>query len=126
MYDKTIAADHRIYNISIPSISTGTKILDLLNTDQLNEYRSIITTGLESNPSIRGKPHQLYKRIPVDGYILCPLKSILVGHASTCCFEPVPIGIQYVCPFYFWPEKVYVKATNDETSVDAYIRIFFS
>ena len=119
MYEKTIAADHKIYSVVLST--SATKIIDLLQPDDLEDYLSYIDDKKDIAPP---RPHSYSRsnrRVVVDGYIVCPSASMFVGTSATGAFEPVQSNVQFTCPVFFWLDKTYVKG-----SATAYIRIFFS
>lgn len=117
MYEKTIAADHKIYEVTLSGAAT--KVIDLLSVSDRAEYKSYLDNYTFSDPTNRQKYD--YKRVVVDGYIVCPGDSMSVGTSQTGAFEPVPAGVQFTSPVAYWLDKTWVIGSGT-----AYVRIFFS
>ena len=119
MYERTIGGDHRIYAITL----TGslTKVVDLLNTADRAEYDKFITTKVKNTGTHGDVQSDGYRRMPVDGYVVNPLASLIVASGAATAEETVDAGVQYTCPIAFWLDKLYVKGSGTAT-----VRIFFS
>lgn len=119
MYEKTVAAIQRIYSVNLTG--TPTRVIDLLSTQDREEYKEILNgNGIYPwNNIIKGREN--YKRIVVDGYIICPSSAMLVSTSSTGAQETVPENLQYTSPVIFWLEELYVSGSGS-----AIVRIFFS
>jgi hypothetical protein len=118
MYEKTVAAIQKIYQINFQA--TPTKVVDLLSPQDKEEYLAILggVGNYPTNPihNIRDN----YRRIVVDGYIISTspfYASTKIGGAQ----EPVPANVQYTSPVVFWLENLLVSGSGS-----AIIRIFFS
>jgi hypothetical protein len=119
MYEKTVAGLHRIYEVTL----TGTPqtVVELLSPADLADYKSILEedqphgweTGINSRRS--------YRRVVVDGYVVCPNAAMAVSTSQSGDQEPVPEGVQFTSPVMFWTENTWFAGGGA-----AYVRIFFS
>ena len=107
MYERTIAGEHRIYEVTLSG--TSTKIKDLLSPTDLADYDYLVE---EFHPR---------KHIVVDGYILCNTSQMFISTSESGVEETVDIGIQFTCPVGFWLDKTWVRGSGN-----ALIRVFFS
>lgn len=124
MYDKTIAGEHRIYEIQIPS--SPTLIYDLLTPQDKENYDSILTTGMLIQPLAFASINddRQMARTPIDGYIVCQTHYLKIRTSQTGSDEIVPNNERYTFPVYFWPHKSLVSTDNGPAT--ALIRVFFS
>lgn len=125
MYDKTIAGEHRIYNILIQN--TPMTVYDLLSPAQKAEVEQLLSVGLVVGPGgyIGHEETRPRIRIPIDGYII-PSLEIFVRTSPAGDAELVGEGVQYTCPLYYWIFKTWVSTTASNLATTATIRIFFS
>ena len=119
MYERTIASDHRLYQITLPG--TATKLKDLLSVDDLQDYNSFINTEKSSEVVHATLQSKGYKRIVVDGYVVCYTSTIYVSTSDGGAEEPISAGIPFTCPVAFWLDKTYIRGSGT-----AFIRVFFS
>lgn len=106
-YEKTIARQHRIYNITI---GTGAAtVYSLLSASDKSDYASLVVSGR-------------VQRIVVDGYIVST-GAFQVATSAAGAFEDVASGEKYTVPVEDWLKKTWVKAAGNIT---AKVRIFFS
>lgn len=122
MYEKTISVDFRIYQVTLTA--NFTLLYNLFDAATKADYNSIINTGLESFPAITGRPHNTYKRNPIDGYIVSQTNNLIVTDVNGYAEETYLNGVQYTMPVWHWPKKLYVKSAA--ASDTAIVRIFFS
>lgn len=111
MYEKTIANDHLIFQISLPG--TLTKVLSLLSPTDKIEYDNKLTEQIEGYPNG-------YRRVVLDGYIVSG-STIYVAHKLGGAEDSIGADVQYTFPVSNWLEKSYVRGSGN-----AIIRIFFS
>jgi hypothetical protein len=122
MYEKTIANEHLIFNITIPS--SPTLVLDLLSVSDKAKYDVLLSgQGANFNPNDTQPENKIYRRIPVDGYILSFANDWYVGSSIAGGFETVPVEERYTFPVSFWLQKSFIYAP---APIAATIRIFFS
>jgi hypothetical protein len=120
MYEKTVAGLQRIYEVTLTG--TPTRIFDLLNTTDKEEYISIIGEKFQSNNWNQAiDSRKYYRRTVVDGYIICPSSVMNVSTSLSGAQEPVPANVQYTNPVMFWTENLWVSGSGT-----AFVRIFFS
>lgn len=124
MYEKTIAAEHRIYGITITQ--TPTLVYDLLNENDKENYNNLLNIGVLIQPLnyASQNDHKKIARTPIDGYIICKTAEIKIRSTDGSVDEEIPINEHYTNPVYFWPHKTLVS--SDSGPVSAIIRIFFS
>lgn len=125
MYDKSIAETFRIYRLTIAANTGPVSFLSLLDATQREDYDLITNEKIPAIRSIEGRPHQSYKRVVVDGYILSPDDLRIYHNAATSDYEDTVPGVHYTFPVYFWTEQVFIENTNG-LDVDFVTRIFFS
>jgi len=118
MYERTIASDHRIYEVTLGSKSV---IKDLLSVDDLVDYNTFVHQNKRNDGDHGELQRDAYKRIVVDGYILCPSSTMFVSTSINGAEEPVDAGVQFTSPVAFWLDKTYVRGSGT-----AYLRVFFS
>jgi hypothetical protein len=93
MYEKTIAREFRVYNIT--ATATATKVYDLLSAPDKLDLNNIL------NDESR-------KAIVVDGSLTGDA-DILISHSSSGATQTVTSGTPLSLPIYDWVNKVYVK-----------------
>lgn len=121
MYEKSISNFQRVFHITIPD--SPTLILDLLSVQDRANYDEIINGGVSIDPT-EGLPlDKVYKRVPVDGYVLSNDNFWYAGAEQTGAFETIPIDERYTFPLSFWLNKAYIYAPSP---INGIIRIFFS
>jgi hypothetical protein len=122
MYDKTIANDFRIYEITIPD--SPSLLINLLSASDRNDYESIVSgSGLVTTRPLEGRPRQQYVRTVVDGYVVSTISGFYIAHKVDGAYEFNDKNLQYTNPVYFWPEKTWIKT---DSPIPGIIRIFFS
>lgn len=123
MYEKTIAGEDRIYEITVPM--TPALIYDLLSPTDKVEYDDILRKGVKvqglNYPALNADVNRY--RVPVDGYIASFNGDIYISTSATGAQDKIIKDFQYVFPVYFWPHKHWVSATSETVSI---VRIFFS
>jgi hypothetical protein len=123
MYEKTIAGESRIYEITIPV--TPTLVYDLLSTADKADYDSILRIGVKvqplNYPALNADVNRF--RVPVDGYVVSANGDIYISTSATGAKDSILKDFQYVFPVYFWPHKHWLSAATDTISL---VRIFFS
>jgi hypothetical protein len=124
MYERTIAGEHRIYQIEITS--TPTSVYDLLGVSDKSNYDALLTIGTVIQPLNYASLNnaKIVARTPIDGYVVCPTSEIKVRTTDGSADETVPVNERYTSPVYFWPHKTLVS--SDAGPVTAIVRIFFS
>lgn len=122
MYEKTIAGEHRYYDITINS--TPSTLYDLLSPADKLDYDSILKNGVDvqslNYPSYNTERRY---RTPLDGYVVSTVGAFYARTSADGTEEQIVPGVQYLCPVYFWPHKTWFRATNPTPSL---VRIFFS
>lgn len=118
MYDKSVAGEHRAYNITVTSVPTS--VYDLIAGADKVEFDNILNVGLVVETSYN---HEIRVRVPVDGYVLATNDAIYASTSVSGALEPIPNNSQYVCPVYFWTHKTFLSTA---TTTQALVRIFFS
>lgn len=123
MYEKTIAGEHRAYEVQVTS--TPTTIYDLLSPTDKADYDSLLKTGVSIQPRIDlpSKNEDVRYRVPIDGYIKPSTGNVNIRLTALGLDESVSQGNEYTCPVYFWPSKTWLSNT---TPTHCIIRIFFS
>jgi len=123
MYEKTIAGEDRIYEITIPE--TPTLIYDLLSEGDKADYDNLINVGIEVQPLVNPSYNADKKRYrtPVDGYIVNVNSNFHVATSQSGASDLALKDLQYTFPVYFWLNKHWVYS---DTANAAIIRIFFS
>lgn len=123
MYERTIAGEDRIYQITIPI--TPTLVYDLLSPADQAEYNSILREGIKvqplNYPALNADVNRF--RVPVDGYVSSVNGNIYISTSVTGAKDTILKDFQYVFPVYFWPHKHWVSSDTDTISI---VRIFFS
>ena len=124
MYDRTIAGEHRIYEIEITT--TPTLVYDLLQSSDKSNYDALLTIGTVIQPLSYASTNdsKVVARTPIDGYVVCSTSEIKVTSTDGSGDEVVPANERYTSPIYFWPHKTYIS--SDAGPVSAIVRIFFS
>lgn len=118
MYERTIASDHRIYQVTLGSRSL---VKDLLSVDDLADYNTFIQQKKSNNGDHGDLQRDAYRRIVVDGYVVCPDSQMFISTSLTGAEEPVAANVLYTSPVAFWLDKTYVRGSGV-----AYVRVFFS
>ncbi len=123
MYEKTIAGEDRIYQITVPQ--TPTLVYNLLQTSDQAEYDSILRSGVKvqplNYPALNADVNRY--RIPVDGYVTSFNGDIFISTSESGAKDVILKDFQYVFPVYFWPHKHWLSASSETISL---VRIFFS
>lgn len=123
MYEKTIAGEDRIYQITVSM--TPTLIYDLLSPEDKADYDSILRTGVKvqplNYPALNGDVNRF--RTAIDGYITSVNGDLYISTSATGAQDRIAKDFQYVFPVYFWPHKHWVSAASSTISL---VRIFFS
>lgn len=127
MYEKTIASDYRIYELTLSG--TPTLVYDLFDTATKADYDAIVGMketdyGLKAKRTIVGKPHDRYIRHVVDGYVESYTNAFNVysdAYPTITATEIVAKNFQYTIPTYDWPHKTYLSGSGS-----VIIRLFFS
>lgn len=122
MYEKTIAGEHRSFQITITS--TPTTVYDLLTTGDKAIYDALLTTGTVVEPLAYASQNlNTTPRIPIDGYVISSVGSFKVRLDATGIDETISMSSYYPSPVYFWPHKTWLSATGNTVAI---VRIFFS
>lgn len=119
MYEKTIASEHRIWQIVIPT--TKTKVIDLLSPADRADYDSLVYVG----KAYRAYNDRITTRTPVDGYVICNSTDFYVGTSvdSSAAEELAPMSIPYSNPVHYWLDSTFIRAGTD---IPATLRVLFS
>lgn len=119
MYEKTIASEHKLWSIVIPT--TKIAVIDLLSPSDRAEYDALILVGT---------PYKAYnnrnvQRVPIDGYVICDSSDFYVSTSidSSAAEELAPSTIPYTIPVAYWLDNTFIRAGSD---VSAKLRVFFS
>ena len=119
MYERTIACDHRIYEVTLTG--TPTKVIDLLSDGDRANYNSFVNNAKANGDDHGDLQNKAYKRIVVDGYITATASALLVSTSASGAQEEVAQDVQFTSPVAFWLDKTWVQGSGS-----AIVRIFFS
>lgn len=116
MYEKTIASEQLIFEVTLPT--TQTLAFNLLSDAQKAEYDELFVVGRQYLDSER-----MVRRIPVDGYILCTTANFYVAHKRFGAEEIAVANERYTFPLGMWLNRTWIRADFETTAI---MRIFFS
>lgn len=117
MYEKTIANEHRLYGVVIPTAPT--LIIDLLSEEDLADYNNLLNNGVVLNPN----DISARLRLPIDGYLKSDIDQWFISSSEDGAIETVPQYERFTFPISYWPTKSYVHANSPIAGI---LRIFFS
>lgn len=124
MYEKTIAAENKIFKITTIA-NTSTLIYDLFSAQDKAEYDALLTLGVSVQPLLYASINndKIIPRTPIDGYIICQNADLFVSTSINGATDLCVFGTQYTFPVYFWPHKFYIRSAYASECI---VRIFFS
>jgi hypothetical protein len=123
MYEKSIAGEHRMYEITVGE--NPTTIYDLLSTADKTDYNALLKTGVPVQPltDLPSKNEDMRYRVPIDGFVKPVTGPIKVRLSLNGHSDDVLAGTEYLCPVYFWLNKTWVYYQTPSSCI---VRVFFS
>jgi hypothetical protein len=122
MYEKTVAQDHRIYQITIPT--SPALVLDLLSVADREDYDAFIgSENATYDKPYAGPKKAKHKKIPLDGYLVSNNNTFFVHSSETGVGDLVSLQERYTIPVVYWLNKTWVSAGSNTVAL---VRILFS
>lgn len=115
MYEKTIASEQLIFEVTLPT--TKTLAFNLLSSAQKAEYDELYVIGRAYLDTGR-----IIRRIPVDGYIIST-SNFFVSHKQYGAEDMALANERYTFPVGLWLNRTWIRS---EFETPAIMRIFFS